>query len=601
MGMEHHGRRAGGRDEGMKGFFSRVTLGAALAALALPAFAAHLDPVPVRIIGINDFHGHLEAGSNFLFLKDPTAAAGTPDMRVNVGSAAAMLGMMKALRAGSPFSLTIAGGDLIGASPLVSSLFRHETTIEILNDLGLDVSTVGNHEFDAGLTELQRIIKGGCAATQPADIASSCAADGRYKGTKFTYLASNVVDAQGRHPIAPYLIKTFDGIRVGIIGAVTKTTPQMVMPSGIAGLTFQDEAEAVNRAADALRKLGVRSMIATFHEGIELGTAAKRGDWNDTTCPEAHGPLLDIASRLAPEIKVVHSAHTHQGYRCEIGGRLLISGTSYARGISVIDVELDRSTGAMLPPVRSYNLAVVNERTDPAQRAKLAAAAPAPFDAVLRDAKPDAAMTAKVAKFAGLVAPKANRPVGRIGGAITRSGNDSAAGRLVADAQLAATKALGAQAALMNPGGIRANFECAAPPCTVTFGQAYTMQPFGNSLVVVSYTGAQLKEMLESQWKGTTGEPRFLQPSETFTYTWTDSAPPGSRVSDLRIGGEPVQPQRKYRITVNSFIAEGGDGFANTRDGTEPVGGGQDIDALLAYLGAADRQPGGTPRINRVK
>ncbi|APV50977.1 hypothetical protein BWI17_15550 [Betaproteobacteria bacterium GR16-43] len=587
----------------MKNLF-RIATRAAITALSFagaPLLAAQLDPVPVRIIGINDFHGHLEAGNNVLFLKDPTAAAGTPDLRVNVGSAAAMSGIMKSLRAGSPFSLTIGGGDLVGASPLVSSLFRHETTIEILNEMGLDVSTVGNHEFDAGLVELQRLIKGGCAATKPADIAASCASDGRYGGAKFTYLASNVVDAQGKHPIAPYTIKTFDGIRVGIIGAVTKTTPQMVVPSGIAGLTFQDEAEAVNRAADALRALGVRSMIATFHEGIELGTNAKRGDWNDTTCPEAHGPLLDIAKRLAPEIKVVHSAHTHQGYRCEIGGRLLISGTSYARGISVVDVELDRSTGAMLPPVRSYNLPVVNERTDPAQRAKLAGAAPAPFDAVLRDAKPDASIAAKVAKFAALVAPKADRPIGRIGGAITRSGNDSSAGRLVADSQYAATKSLGAQAALMNPGGIRANFECAAPPCTVTFGQAFTMQPFGNSLVVVSYTGTQLKDMLESQWKGTSGEPRFLQPSETFTYTWTDSAAPGSRVTDLRIGGEPVQPQRKYRITVNSFLAEGGDGFTATRDGTEPVGGGQDIDALLAWLGAGDRNPDGAARINRVK
>jgi len=374
-----------------------------------------------------------------------------------------------------------------------------------------------------------------------------------------------------------------------------------VSPSGIAGLTFQDEAEAVNRAADALRAQGVRSMIATFHEGIELGTNAKRGDWNDTTCPEAHGPLLDIARRLAPEIRVVHSAHTHQGYRCEIGGRLLISGTSYARGISVIDVELDRSTGAMLPPVRSYNLPVVNEKTDPVQREKLAAASPAPFDKILREAKPDAVMAAKVAKFAELVAPKANRPVGRIGGAITRTGNDTAAGHLVADAQFAATKSLGAVAALMNPGGIRANFECAAPPCTVTFGQAFTMQPFGNSLVVVTFTGAQLKEMLESQWKGTTGEPRFLQPSESFTYTWTDAAPPGSRVTDLRIGGQPVQPQGKYRVTVNSFLAEGGDGFAAMKDGTEPVGGGQDIDALLAWLGGGDRNPGGPARINRVK
>jgi len=341
-------------------------------------------------------------------------------------------------------------------------------------------------------------------------------------------------------------------------------------------------------------------MVAVFHEGIELGTQAKRGEWNDTTCPNAHGPLLDIARRLAPEIRVIFSGHTHQGYRCEVEGRLLIQGTSYGRGVSVVDVELDRSTRAMLPPVRSFNLPVLNERTDAAQREKLVAATPAPFDKALREAKPDAAIASKVARFVEAVAPKANRPVGRITAPITRSfENDSAAGRLVADAQLAATKANGAVVAFMNPGGVRANFECASPPCTITFGQAFTMQPFGNSLVVMSLTGAQLKAMLESQ-QGT-GEPRFLQPSEGLTYTWTDKAAPGARVSDLRLAGQPVEPARTYRVTVNSFLAEGGDGFASIRDGTEQLGGGQDVDALLAWLGAGDRSPPPNTRINRVK
>jgi len=556
--------------------------------------------VPVRLIGINDFHGHLEAGSNVLFLEDPAAAKGAPQMRVNAGGAANVAGLVRSLRAGSPFSFMLAGGDLIGASPLPSTLFKHETTIEILNEMGLEASTVGNHEFDAGMPELQRIIKGGCAPTKPSDIVVSCAST-PYPGAKFRYLGANVVDAKGNHPIAPYMIKEFDGIPVGFIGAVTKTTPQMVIPSGVAGLTFQDEADAVNRAAGELRAKGVRSMVAIFHEGIELGTQANRGDWNDTSCPNAHGPLLDIARRLAPEIRVIFSGHTHQGYRCEIEGRLLIQGTSYGRGVSVVDVELDRSTRAMLPPVRSFNLPVLNDRTDAAQREKLVAATPAPFNAALRDAKPDAPIAAKVARYVEAVAPKSNRPVGRITAPITRSfENDSAAGRLVADAQLAATKANGSEAAFMNPGGVRANFECASPPCTVTFGQAFTMQPFGNSLVVVSLTGAQLKAMLESQ-QGASGEPRFLQPSDGFSYTWTDKAAPGARVSDIRLDGQPVEPARKYRVTVNSFLSEGGDGFASIRDGTEPLGGGQDVDALLAWLGAGDRSPPPNTRIHRVK
>lgn len=573
----------------------------AAACLAQPAAAQGKDPVPVRLIGINDFHGHLEAGSNVLFLNEPGAAPGAPAVRVNAGGAPALAGLVKALRAGAPYSLVIGAGDLFGASPLVSTLFRHETTIEILNDIGLDVSSLGNHEFDAGEKELQRLIKGGCAPTVPSEITASCIAS-PYKGARFTYLAANVVDAQDKHIVAPYIVKEFDGIPVGIIGAVTRTTPQMVVPSGIKGLRFLDEAESVNRAAAELRAKGVRAMVATFHEGLELGTQNKRGDWNDTKCPEAHGPLLGIAKRLAPEIKVIFSGHSHQGYRCEMDGRLLIQGTSYGRGVSVVDVELDRGTKAMLPPVRSHNLPVVNDATERAQREKFAAAAPEPYGAALREAKPDAGVAAKVAQFVALAAPKAQRPVGKVLGAFSRGGpTDSTAGRLIADAQLAATKGEGAQAAFMNPGGIRANIDCGAPPCTVTFGQAFTMQPFGNHLVTMTLTGAQIKDMLESQQKGTSGDPRFLQPSETFTYTWQDAAPPGNRVRDMKIGGQPVDPAARYRITVNSFLAESGDGFASLMNGTDLKGGGQDVDALVAYLGAAERSPIATPRVNRVR
>ena len=569
------------------------------AALALPVQASHLDPVPVRLMGINDFHGHLEAANNVLFLADPGAPAGAPALRVPAGGAAALAGLLATLRKGSPFHLTLGAGDLMGASPLVSSLFRHETTIDVLNDLGLEVSSVGNHEFDAGFAELQRMMRGGCAATRPDDIITSCA-QATYRGAKFTYLGANVVDESGKPVIAPYTIKHFDGIPVAIIGAVTRTTPQMVTPSGVNGLRFLDEAESVNRAAGELRAKGVRAMVAVFHEGIELGTNASRGDWNDTTCPNAHGPLLDIARRLAPEIRVIFSGHTHQGYRCELEGRLLIQGTSYGRGVSVVDVELDRSTRAMLPPVRSINLPVMNDKTEPAQRDKLAAASPAPFSAVLRETTPDARIAQKVAAFAALVAPKAERPVGRIAGAFTRSGSvDSTVGRLIADAQLAATRKDGAQAAFMNPGGIRSNLDCAQPPCTVTFGQAFTVQPFGNDLVILTLTGAQLKEMLESQ-RRRSGDPMFLQPSEGFTYTWRDSAPPGQQVSGMLLGGEPVDPGRAYRITVNSFLAEGGDGYAAIRDGVDRKGGGPDIDALLAHLGAAERSPVAAPRVNRV-
>jgi 5'-nucleotidase len=577
-----------------------ISLIAGAVALALSGAAHARDPVQVRLIGINDFHGNLESANLTLSLADPGAPPGAAQLRVPAGGAAALAGTVQTLRAGAPHSLMLAAGDLIGAAPLVSALFKHESTIEILNDIGLEVSSLGNHEFDAGRKELQRVIRGGCAATAPGSPAASCA-QSRYSGARFKYIAANVIDGQGRPIVAPYVIKHFDGIPVGFIGAVTKTTPQLVIASGVKGLRFLDEADAVNRAARQLRAKGVKAMVAVFHEGFELGTAEQRGDWNDLTCPDAHGPLLDIARRLDPEIKVVFSGHTHQGYRCAIDGRLLIQGTSYGRGVSVVDVQLDPDSRAMLPQMRSINLPVLNERTDPAQRERLAASFPEGYAAVLREAKPDAAIAAKVARYAALAQPKAERPVGRIAGAFTRGGMvDSSAGRLIADAQLDATRGQGAQMAFMNPFGIRSSIDCATPPCTVTFGQTFTMQPFGNSLVVMTLTGAQLKALLESQQRSDADERSMLQPSEGFTYTWQSDAPPDERVRDMRLLGEPVRAEAAYRVTVNSFLADGGDGFAILRDGTDRKGGGQDLDALLAYLGARERAPVPSPRITRL-
>jgi len=402
--------------------------------------------------------------------------------------------------------------------------------------------------------------------------------------------------------LAPYVIKRYAGIRVGIIGAVTKTTPSIVIPSGVAGLRFIDEADGVNRAARQLKAQGVKAIVAVFHEGGELGTPQNRGDWNDASCPDRSGPIFDIAARLVPEISVIFSGHTHQGYRCVVDGRTIISGTSYGRGMSVVDVAIDRKTHRILPALtRSINLPVVNDATDPALRERLAAALPAPYAEVLRTTRPDAAIAAQVARYAVVVAPKADRPIGVIGGSFTRSGqSDSSAGRLIADSQLTATQSGeqgGAQIAFMNQGGIRSDLECkGAPPCTVTFGQAFTMQPFGNSLVVMSLSGAQIKALLESQQKP--NDLSILQPSEGFSYTWQSDAAVGDRVRDMMLSGAPIAADRSYRVTVNSFMAEGGDGFVTLKQGTDRRGGAQDIDVLVDYLKPpAERAPTTRPRM----
>jgi 5'-nucleotidase len=582
---------------------NRIASFALAATLAIAASAHAAEPLHLRLIGINDFHGNLESTGLSLTLADPQG--GDKPVRVPVGGAAALAGLVKALRADARASLMLSGGDLISAAPLVSTLFRHESTVAVMNAIGLDVSTVGNHEFDNGAAELKRLAKGGCAANDPASAVTSCAS-GSYRGARFNYLASNVIQADGTALFPASVIKTVGGVRVGVIGAVTRTTPSIVSPSGVAGLRFIDEADAINRAARKLKAQGVRVIAVTIHEGGELGEASNRGDWNDTRCPDAYGPIFEIAKRTTKDVDVIFSAHTHQGYRCVVDGRVIIQGTSYGRGVSVVDLAIDAKTRKVIPALtRSVNLPVVNELTDPAVRERFAAALPAPYADILRNARPDAAIAAQVANYAAVVAPKAQQPVGRIGGNFPRGGPaDSAAGRLIADAQLAATQRPetgNAQIAFMNAGGIRSDLECnAEPPCMATFGQVFTMQPFGNSLVVMTLTGAQIKALLEAQQRGAS-DPAFLQPSAGFGYTWQGDAPAGERVREMQLNGQPIGLQQPYRVTVNSFLAEGGDGFTGLTRGTERSGGGQDLDALLEYLkGDALREPVAMPRITRL-
>lgn len=580
-----------------------VAFAALASCLAAPLQAAP-DAVSLRLIGFNDFHGNLEPGNLSLTLADPAAPGKV--LRVPTGGAAALAGTVARLRAGAEHSLLLSSGDLVGAAPLVSTLFRHESTIAVMNRIGLDVNVAGNHEFDDGVTELKRLYRGGCATASATSALVSCA-QGPYTGAAFPLLAANVLDAQRKPVFAPWVIKQFDGIPVGVIGAVTRSTPTIVVPSGVAGLSFTDEVDAINRAVGELRRRGVKAIVASLHEGGEVGPAARRVDWNDSTCPGAEGPIFDIARKLSPEVDVVFSAHTHQGYRCEVGGRVVIQATSYGRGVSVVDLVIDRRTGDVdRSRTRSINLPVLNERTEPDTRERLAAGTPEPYGALLRVVAPDAAVAAQVAAFTAIVAPRAAKPVGRVAGRFTRASgaggpSDSSAGRLVADAQLAASAAAdrgAAQIAFMNPGGIRTDLDCAAPPCEVSFGAVFSMQPFGNSLVVMSLSGGQIKALLEAQQRGDSSEPSFLQPSAGFTYRWKAAAPAGQRVQDMQLNGQPLDLSKRYRVTVNSFLAEGGDGFNVLREGSDRVGGAQDLDALVAYLQAdPPRAPSAEPRV----
>jgi 5'-nucleotidase len=536
----------------------------------------------LRILAFNDFHGHLRAGdAGTVTVPDPGAPGGV--RRAEAGGAAALAALITQRRAGREHVLVLSAGDLIGASPLTSALFHDEPTIEAMNLIGIDANAVGNHEFDRGRAELMRLISGGCAPPAADAVRASCAApEGVYGGARFPFLAANVRDADGRPILPASVVRRIGPVRVAVIGAVTRTTPTIVAPAGIAGLRFEDEAEAINREVRSLRAQGIESIVAVVHEGGRA--AAETGPAGE--CLRASGPIFGIVDRLDPAVDLVLSGHTHQSYLCRHKGITLVQSGAYGRLLAEIDLRIDVASGDVVPgAVTMRNLPVVH---DPALA--------------------DPRVAALVEGYASLAQPRAAREVGRLREAVGTQpspGGDSPAGRLIADAQLAATrgKAVGAaQVAFMNPGGIRAGLPLRGPDGVVTYGDAFAMQPFGNSLVTMTLTGAQISALLEQQWTGVNRErARILQPSAGFGYAWDPDAPPGRRIvpGSLRLDGQPIEPQAVYRVTVNSFLADGGDGFTVLTEGEGRRGGPQDLDALIAWLRA--QSPLGTDARSRIE
>ena len=555
--------------------------------------------VPLRIIAINDFHGHLEPADNVVAVPDPAQPSATVPLRS--GGAAFLAARINQLRAEQPRHVVVSAGDLIGASPLTSGLFHDEPTIEVMNAMGLDISALGNHEFDRGVAHLLRMANGGCQA-QPVANRQTCAGVGnKFSGARFKFLAVNVLDRDSGEPIvAPAWIKNIDGVRVGFIGAVTRSTPGIVVPSGVAGVRFTGEAKALNQHAKELQAQGVQAIVAVIHEGGEA-----EGGYD--ACRNPRGAIFDIARELDPAIDVVLSAHTHRGYNCVIDGRVIMQAASYGRLVSVIDVEIDRASGDIVRErTRARNVPVPNgARTSASLRAAYPPLAPDPEVAAI------------VEHYRKLAAPLAQRPVGRVTSDFDRrtaAGGDNALGRLIADAHLAATRTQGAQLAFTNPGGLRAELRASAGDGVVTYADVFASQPFGNTLVTLTLTGAQLKQMLEQQWsarsstRSSTVRPeraRILQPSRGFSYAWRASGSHGERIvaDSMRLEGRAIESDQSYRVTVNNFLADGGDGFRVLREGTDRVGGPVDADALAEYLRQASAlrplAPDRTPRISR--
>jgi 5'-nucleotidase len=552
----------------MRGF--HVIAISLLALLVLPGLAVadgrheHRKDVKVQLLGLNDFHGHLESTTPGTIAPDPASP------RVPAGGAEYLATHLRQKeRTNRRNTLIVSAGDLIGASPLLSALFHDEPTIEAMNKMGLDLNAVGNHEFDEGAAELLRMQRGGC---HPVD---GCLDGNGFRGAKFRFLGANVEwQDSGRTIFPPYSIKRFDGVKVGFIGMTLEGTPDVVSPSGVAGLDFLDEAETANRYADELRRRhGVRAVVVLLHEG---GAQSAAGGIND--CNGISGPIVDIVNRTTSQVDLFVTGHTHSAYNCVIDGRPVTSASSFGRLLTDIDLTLSKWSRDVVEV--SANNQIVTQNVFKAMD-----------------------MTQLIERYSEIAGPLRDRVIGRISADITRTPDDSAenaAGNLIADAQHAATSSPetgAAVAAFMNPGGVRSDFVHAPSgseaPGEVTYGEAFTVQPFGNSLVTMTLTGQQVLDMLKSQWCGQSS-PRVLLPSASASYSYSQSgaaaiagqpcAGAASPVANLTIGGTPVDPAASYRITVNSFLADGGDNFPVLREGTDRLGGEVDTDALEAYL-----------------
>ena len=515
-----------------------------------------------------------------------------------------MAGLVNQLKADAPNSVVVSAGDLVGASPLNSALFHDEPTIETMNRLGLDFNAVGNHEFDEGRDELLRLQNGGCHPTDPNSCrGNSVGTPFPFEGAKFDFLAANVVDTTTGKTLFPaFGVKNFKGNRVAFIGMTLEATPSIVTPSGVAGLAFRDEADTVNKLVAKLKRRGIDAVVVLIHEG---GFAP--GSING--CTGVSGPIVNIVNRLDDAVDLVVSGHTHQAYNCSLPNRAgraipVTSAGSFSRVMTSIDLTLNTKTKDVIAVTAENRLVDRNN-----------------FLGAAEPIQPVAEISTIVANYNSLVQPIANRVVGAITADITRTrtaAGESALGDVIADAQLNATAPADKGAAViafMNSGGIRADLTFASSTAgegngNVTYGESFTVQPFGNSLIVKTFTGQQIYDLLNQQWASNqfADGGRTLQVSNGFTYQHTfipNTSPLGANYvcdGSVLLNGAPIDRAASYRVTMNSFLASGGDNFSVFNLGTNQLGGDVDLDALELYFQAnlSGVAPGARTRIQQV-
>jgi 5'-nucleotidase len=528
-----------------------------------PRTAATPEFVAVQLLAFNDFHGNLDPPTGSNGRVGETAAGGVEYLATHLHQ----------LEAQNPNTLIVAAGDLIGATPLLSSLFHDEPTIEALSAAGVDVSSVGNHEFDQGSAELLRMQNGGC---HPVD---GCQDHTPFAGATFQYLAANVFTAPSRTVLPPYTVKEIGGVKIGFIGLTLHGTPDLVSAAGIHGLTFRPEVETVNALVPMLRTQGVRAIVVLLHQGGEPAI----DDYN--SCGGMSGAIVAIAAQMSDEVDVIVSGHTHFAYICTLGNKLVTSAAAFGRLITAIDLRIDRVTHDVVS--KSARNVIVT-----------------------RDVAKDPVETAILDRYRPFHAAIAGRAVGTLTQSISRrpnSAGESPLGNVIADSMLestASSTAGSAVIALLNPGGIRSDLTGSTSTgglTAVTYADAFNVLPFRNRLVVKTLTGEAIRQALEEQFdKGTEGVDMILQVSTGFRYSYDRMKPRGTRVdaASISLQGAPVVASQTYRVALPDFLATGGDNFTTFTRGTDPVYSMLDVDALAAYL--SRHSPFTAPPVGRI-
>lgn len=556
-----------------------LLLSALLAACATPQVAQRSStPVEVGVIAINDFHGALEPPKQSVVVPD-----GKGDVeQVPAGGGAWLASAIDSLKAKRPNHVVVGAGDMTSASQLASSIYLDEPAVGVLNRVGLEFNAVGNHEFDRGRQELLRLQNGGCekhTASEPCQLE-------QFKGAGYKYLSASTLTEDGS-PLFPATgLKSFGSgankVTVGFIGLSLKGVPDLVSPLGIAGLTFADEADTINKAVPMLKEQGADAVVVLIHQGGKT-----KGLPNPQTCENFYGDILPILARLDPRVDVVVSGHTHWSYVCDYGAvdptRPFLLTSAGVYGALVTDIVLSIDPVANKVVAKSANNVIVQSLAYTGGRGAIANNDKYPrFE-------PRADVQQYVQRYVDAASAFSRRPVGKVSGPAAKPSGDASntggnLGNLLADAHLAATKEAGAQLAFTNPFGIRTTLAPAADG-GVTFGQLYAIQPFNNTLITLTLTGAQIAEVIEDGLDDQ-GPKQILSPSANVRFTYDLTRPARSRIVSLTLDGKPIDPAANYRVTTNNFLANGGDGFATFAKGTQQEVGATDIDAFAAWISA---------------